>query len=111
MGPQDQVFDHNTKDCPTYPFDKMTPEQLDYLVEEGGVCRFCSACLHYRPHYPSCNRKSQIPTYVCANCNVAENTRKSCGRCKSVTYCSVDCQKEDWKRHKPACRKLREWVA
>ena len=30
---------------------------------------------------------------------------KRCGGCKKVTYCSVDCQKTDWKAHKEHCRK------
>jgi tetratricopeptide (TPR) repeat protein len=28
-----------------------------------------------------------------------------CGRCKSVKYCSRDCQQDDWKIHKSACAK------
>ncbi|KAJ7166119.1 hypothetical protein C8R46DRAFT_1097121 [Mycena filopes] len=28
---------------------------------------------------------------------------KECGRCKSVSYCSVDCQKISWPKHKPEC--------
>ena len=28
-----------------------------------------------------------------------------CSSCKSVSYCSVDCQKADWKTHKGTCRK------
>ena len=28
-----------------------------------------------------------------------------CGSCKSANYCSVDCQKADWKTHKGTCRK------
>ena len=26
-----------------------------------------------------------------------------CGKCKSIKYCSIECQKEDWKRHKLVC--------
>ncbi|KAI1085187.1 hypothetical protein F5B20DRAFT_589950 [Whalleya microplaca] len=29
----------------------------------------------------------------------------SCGRCKEVKYCSRECQKNDWKLHKLACKK------
>jgi hypothetical protein len=28
-----------------------------------------------------------------------------CGACKSTSYCSAACQKEDWKKHKLACKK------
>ncbi|CAH0385498.1 unnamed protein product [Bemisia tabaci] len=28
----------------------------------------------------------------------------TCSRCKRVKYCSQDCQKKDWKSHKPSCR-------
>ena len=32
----------------------------------------------------------------------------SCGRCKSVKYCSRNCQKLNWSRHKPACAAARK---
>ena len=28
---------------------------------------------------------------------------KKCGRCKRVSYCSVQCQRADWRRHKGEC--------
>lgn len=28
-----------------------------------------------------------------------------CGACKKISYCSSECQKEDWKKHKSVCRK------
>ena len=36
--------------------------------------------------------------FVCQNDNV-----KSCSRCHSISYCSKQCQKLDWKRHKADC--------
>ncbi|KAK6980710.1 MYND-type domain-containing protein [Favolaschia claudopus] len=54
---------------------------------------------------------------------------KECAQCKSVRYCSKECQRNDWKLHKPTCaynaqqfaaveggepllqRNLRHWVA
>ena len=39
-------------------------------------------------------------------CHVCQGTEslKYCGRCKTVKYCSVDCQKQDWADHKPRCK-------
>jgi hypothetical protein len=28
---------------------------------------------------------------------------KACAKCKKVRYCSAECQKKDWKAHKPKC--------
>ena len=44
----------------------------------------------------------------CAQCGTIENTRR-CNGCKSVWYCSVKCQKVDWKsNHKKQCKKLKK---
>ncbi|GMH86608.1 hypothetical protein TL16_g10602 [Triparma laevis f. inornata] len=37
----------------------------------------------------------------CETCG--EIATKSCSRCKEVFYCSVKCQKKDWKAHKICC--------
>jgi hypothetical protein len=34
--------------------------------------------------------------------------RSKCGRCSKVAYCSRDCQKADWVRHKLVCRHLKQ---
>jgi hypothetical protein len=42
----------------------------------------------------------------CANCDDSHGNLKKCGRCESVRYCSLECQKADWKRsHKHVCNK------
>jgi len=43
---------------------------------------------------------------VCEVCK--EATTKSCGRCKSVYYCSHDHQKAHWKQHKKTCLENRK---
>ena len=40
---------------------------------------------------------------VCVKCFRNENLKK-CSRCKSVSYCSITCQKEDWSLHKKMCK-------
>lgn len=49
---------------------------------------------------------SDIP-HDCIECDSPAcsngNPTKCCSRCKVVYYCSVDCQKENWKAHKSDC--------
>ena len=45
----------------------------------------------------------------CAACEKkksAELKLQKCSRCTSVRYCSVACQKQDWKAHKPRCQEI-----
>ena len=45
---------------------------------------------------------SQVhPTFKCGNCTIRGDLR--CGKCKTQRYCSVACQREDWKNHKKIC--------
>lgn len=39
---------------------------------------------------------------LCSNCQKPAETK--CGRCKSVFYCSVECQKEQWPKHAKICK-------
>ncbi|CDR95872.1 MYND finger domain protein, putative [Babesia bigemina] len=46
------------------------------------------------------------PMKHCENCKKEETKQeplKICSRCKKVKYCSVECQKEDWRFHKRIC--------
>lgn len=50
----------------------------------------------------------QAVTTICAKCNKTGKDFKRCGRCRAVNYCSPDCQKADWKRHKEQCAAAQE---
>ncbi|KAK7029249.1 MYND-type domain-containing protein [Favolaschia claudopus] len=71
--------------------------------------------------------EAKLVTIFCVvgDCNNSKNL-KTCKRCKTVHYCSKECQKKDWKNHKAACnsnfevlngnesvfqRNLRHWLA
>jgi hypothetical protein len=40
---------------------------------------------------------------LCQRPGCVQSAPLRCGSCKSVSYCSVDCQKTTWKRHKQLC--------
>jgi hypothetical protein len=43
---------------------------------------------------------------IAVNCRIGESTSRKFqkfGRCKEVYFCSLDCQRADWSRHKPPC--------
>nr|XP_015818615.2 tudor domain-containing protein 1 isoform X1 [Nothobranchius furzeri] len=43
-----------------------------------------------------------LTVYACNYCGQPGNLR--CKRCKKMHYCSVVCQAEDWKAHRPVCK-------
>jgi len=42
---------------------------------------------------------------ICCVCGTSGASLMSCARCRSIYYCSKDCQTADWPAHKPACKK------
>lgn len=42
---------------------------------------------------------------ACGKCGKGEGSLSKCGKCGVVKYCSVDCQRGDWKYHKTVCVK------
>lgn len=38
-------------------------------------------------------------------CKCGKEAPLICGKCKLERYCSRECQKEDWKKHKDICKK------
>ena len=43
----------------------------------------------------------------CFKCGTKAVNTKRCSGCKFAKYCTVDCQKADWKKHKPECKAAR----
>jgi len=49
-------------------------------------------------------------TDTCALCGVDSTTTKlsNCSACNRAQYCSGECQRADWKKHKPICKLITE---
>lgn len=43
-------------------------------------------------------------------CICGGDGRKQCGTCKSINYCSINCQKKDWPLHKLLCAKFKPFI-
>jgi len=41
----------------------------------------------------------------CKSCGTQQPKLLVCSRCEGVRYCSAECQRRDWKEHKPSCGK------
>ena len=49
--------------------------------------------------------KVYAPLELCCYCTAQKSNMKVCGRCKAVSYCSVECQRTHWPVHKLSCSK------
>lgn len=44
------------------------------------------------------------PGRFCASCGALPEKLKNCSRCRTVWYCSEDCQRRHWPLHKGHCK-------
>lgn len=105
-------------------YEMSVREQLDNILEEGSVMETarlfnhpCSGDREVKPLPPGqkffqvSEKKPDHDSgaidisfirkcFICGKAN-----SKKCGRCGLKYYCSKECQKLDWKHHKPYCNK------
>ena len=48
--------------------------------------------------------QNKIPVSCCSYCGKQDIRMKLCARCKSVSYCSAECQRSAWSTHKLSCK-------
>ena len=55
-------------------------------------------------------RGEQFTKRFCCHCGIVLGRRKcsKCSACSSVRYCSEECQRNDWPRHKEVCGKVEQ---
>ena len=57
------------------------------------------------------SRTASYIAKVCVVCGVGGASLKSCARCRSLYYCSKECQTADWPVHRSGCQKVRNRVS
>mmetsp|Transcript_5810 Transcript_5810/g.8719 ORF Transcript_5810/g.8719 Transcript_5810/m.8719 type:complete len:406 (+) Transcript_5810:58-1275(+) len=85
----------------------MSPEQIpSFLRSFAQVKNGLDGISHHES-------KDETPKVkdCCVNCGISEDTSTKgklmqCSRCKLAYYCSKECQRADWKKHKVFCKKV-----
>jgi hypothetical protein len=76
------------------------------LCETGGRCEMQSR-RETQKMMEELGNEAEAEMTACKVCYKVEGAQK-CARCRTVSYCGKECQKKDWKRHKPVCKATNE---
>ena len=93
-------------------YNRVLKEGRKYMYEAIYYCRKYIKLSETEKFYED-NKKKIISmlshlSSMCRVCGEEGERYKQCSRCTCVYYCSVDCQRKDWKEngHKEECKKL-----
>lgn len=76
--------------------------QDKHLMIDESCVRLAKGCENAKLEAWVRARGPDIDLKKCAACG--KDALKKCGKCKSVVYCNVECQKKDFKSHTKACK-------
>merc|ERR1712034_61032 len=99
--------------CANFQCEKIESCPREFLVCSGcDVARYCSPNCQ-KKHWKNGHEHQCLPQKhlkKCSNCEKREkgkNVFLFCSRCRSVRYCSKECQTNHWKRvHEKKCKNL-----
>lgn len=93
---------------PSMAFAYNSPEDIIAVQHEFLCCSAKCAIKTNRIMRKTASGLSGKSTkYVCPCLNGAN---KLCSRCRSIAYCSEECQSKDWKEHKKMCKKTQRII-
>jgi len=91
------------------PFPTLLRQHLpkQYVDEEvfgvyNNACTFIKHMKYDKAELVELEDVLKKPTHKCDVCKTA--TTKACARCKTSYFCSAECQKSAWKKHKTMCK-------
>lgn len=87
---------------------KPTDPQYEIQVVDRSMptCKQGNCEVYARDNVRAALAESEAGADVISYCKTCRSHRhtKKCSQCKSVAYCSKECQKSDWPSHKAACK-------
>ena len=86
----------NEPDADSTLFQPQDPEALDTCTDKETAA--CSALLS------TPTNKTHYEKQICSRCKKLSTTLHQCP-CHRVSYCTVECQRLDWPKHKDVCQK------
>lgn len=116
----DKGIDYFSKEGKYHLMNKFSPKKCpDHHIKRSGIKFLYSFKNYARPEYfqhldqmeeDAKSESEKSNTTKCSHCGCPEGSikHKICSACKQRYYCSVECQKQDWKdKHKNECKSLR----
>lgn len=116
----DKGIDYFKKEGKYHLMNKYSPKKCPDQQKKRKEVKFLYSYKNYaRPEYfehlekleeEANNQATRAASIKCAHCGCPEGhiKHKICSACKKRYYCSIDCQREDWKnKHKKECKELR----
>jgi len=96
------------EDISSTPFPTLVRQHLpkQFVDEEvfgtyNTACTFIKHMKYDKAELVEVEDMLKKPTHKCDVCRTA--TTKACARCKTSYFCSAECQKSAWKKHKKTC--------
>ncbi len=82
--------------------------RVEYATSDDKMSQYSIAVLEYVSKYLKKLLKNESGVKVSRICSVCDKKSQTCKKCacRSIYYCSTDCQKTDWNRHKTDCKRI-----
>jgi len=95
-----------TYNFPTLLRQHLPKQFVDSLTNVGTFNTVCQFIRHMKYDKAELNKVEDVLKKPTPKCDVCKNTTtKACARCRTTSFCSAECQKSAWKKHKKTCKR------